>query len=157
MDEDDPIYRKYYRYINDNLKYPIRDLYLGDNKFDKLLDRIVIDRRIHISPPGESTQYKITEIYNDVDYSTEQELEAYKLAIKYAQDICTNNSPINNDILLFCTTVKKIIDLVTKLNNILPIDTIAIPFYKNLPDESKSLITSNLGQIIFSISLLEYP
>jgi hypothetical protein len=147
MEEDDPTYRQYYRFINDNLKYPIRDLYLEDGKFDKLLDRIVIDRRIHISPPGESTQYKITEIYNDVDFTTEQELEAYKLAIKYAQDICINNSAINNDILLFCTTVKKIITLVTDLNKVLPMDTIAIPFYSDLPEESKSLITSNLGQI----------
>ena len=144
MDEDDPIYRKYYRNINDNLKYPIRDLYLEKDKFDKLLDRIVIDRRIHISPPGETTQYKIKEIYNDVDLD---ELEAYKLAITYAKEICINNSAINNDILLFCTTVKKIIDLVTQLNNLLPADTIAIPFYKDLPEESKSLITSNLNQI----------
>ena len=27
MDDDDPIYRKYFRFINDNLKYPIRDNY----------------------------------------------------------------------------------------------------------------------------------
>lgn len=146
MDADDPIYRKYFRLINDNLKYPIRDLYnnASATKFEPLLDRIVIDRRIHISPPGQTTQYKITEIYHDKEIS---EPESYKLAVKYAKEICDNNTPINNDILLFCTTSNKIIKLVDELNNVLPLNTIAIPFYSNLPEESKSLITGNLQQL----------
>jgi len=149
MDADDPIYRKYYRSINDNLKYPIRDLYnQSTNSFEPLLDRIVIDRRIHISPPGETTQYKINEIYHDKDFKEGEEQDAYNLAIKYAQEICINNVPsANSDILLFCTTSNKIIKLVDELNNILPLNTLAIPFYKDLPEESKNLITTNLYQI----------
>ena len=170
MELDDPIYRSYFRLINDNLKYPIRDLCVFDNeslnelskykaaksenpniqitgppqKFSKLLDRIVIDRRIHISPPGQTTQFIINEIYNDIDLSEEK---AYIKAIDYVREICSSNSPIDNDILLFCTTTKKIIKLVDQLNNVLPDDTIAIPFYSDLPEDSKKLITGNLPKI----------
>jgi hypothetical protein len=149
MDADDPIYRKYYRTINDNLKYPINDLYNKKTElYEPLLDRIVIDRRIHISPPGETTQYKITEIYHDKDFNENEEQDAYKLAIKYAQEICINNVPsANSDILLFCTTSNKIIKLVDELNSILPLNTLVIPFYKDLPEESKNLITTNLFRI----------
>ena len=145
MESDDPIYRKYFRGVNDNLKYPIRDFYNPEtNTFNELLDRIVIDRRIHISPPGQSTQYKINEIYHDIDL---EESKSYDLALSITKDICLNNSPINNDILLFCTTKTKIIKLVDELNKVLPLNTIAIPFYRDLPEESKSLITSNVNQI----------
>ena len=145
MDADDPIYRKYYRYINDNLLYPIRDTYNSiTDTFNKLLDKNVIDRRIHISPPGETTQYKITEIYNSTELD---EKESYELAIKNALDICLNSSSINNDILLFCTTSNKIIKLVDELNAVLPGDTLAIPFYTNLPQDSKDLIQGKLYQI----------
>ena len=58
MDDDEPVYRRYYRDINDNRMFPL-NIWLEKNK----LDRINIDRRIHISPPGETTQYKITDIY----------------------------------------------------------------------------------------------
>ena len=169
MELDDPIYRQYYRLINDNLKYPIRDLcdinedlitqineYNANEteensekikklvKYFELLDRIVIDRRIHISPPEETTQYRIDEFYNDVDLSEEK---AYIKAIQYAQEICSSNSAKDNDILLFCTTTKKIIKLVDELNSVLPFDTLAIPFYSDLPEDSKNLITQNLTKI----------
>ena len=136
MESDDPIYRKYFRYINDNLKYPLR--------LDNSNDRIVIDRRIHISPPGEGTQYNIKEIYNDIDL---EEDKAYEKAKEYAVQICNINNPINNDILLFCTTVTQIIKLTNDLNVMLPSDTIAVPFYRNLPQASKDIITSNLDEI----------
>jgi len=147
MDDDDPIYRQYFRFINDNLKYPIRDNYnalTNPPSFDELLDRIVIDRRIHISPPGETTQYIIKEIYNSVNLDEEN---AYKKAIEYALEICNTSSPINSEILLFCTTENKIIKLVDELNIKLPSNTIAIPFYTKLPEESKQMITSNLNKI----------
>lgn len=170
MELDDPIYRQYYRLINDNLKYPIRDLFnmndkeyvknkikhgaentvesknllLKSIKYIELLDRIVIDRRIHISPPEETTQYKIEEFYNDIDLS---EKDAYIKAIQYAKEICSSNSAKDNDILLFCTTTTKIIKLVDELNNVLPSDTLAIPFYSDLPEDSKNLITQNLTKI----------
>lgn len=149
MDLDDPIYRMYYRNINDNLKYPIRDNLknteiVDKHEFNELLDRVVIDRRIHISPPGEGTQYVISEVYHEIDLPEDK---AYVKAVEYAIEICNNNSPINNDILLFCTTTKKIIKLVDELNIKLPINTLAIPFYSDLPEDSKNLITQNLEKI----------
>jgi hypothetical protein len=147
MDSDDPIYRQYFRFINDNLKYPIRDNYnetVDPPIFDELLDRIVIDRRIHISPPGETTQYIIKEIYNTTNLD---ETNAYLKAIEYAKEICITSSPIDSEILLFCTTENKIIKLVDELNKVLPANVIAIPFYTKLPEESKTMITSNLKEI----------
>ena len=147
MDADDPIYRKYYRCINDNLKYPIRDLY-DYREIDvpyQLLDRIVLDRRIHISPPEETTIFKINEIYNDTDLNEE---DSYKLAINIAKEICTNNIPsVYSDILLFCPTVNKIKKLVEELNKVISSDTIAIPYYTTLPEETKDLLINNLNYV----------
>ena len=67
---DEPIYRSYYQYINDNLVYPIKQpipehpFIDGLNNFLPLA--IYMDRRFHISPPGETTQYTITEVYQDL-------------------------------------------------------------------------------------------
>jgi len=36
---------------------------LNMNIKENMLDRINIDRRFHISPPGQTTKYKITEFY----------------------------------------------------------------------------------------------
>src|SRR3990172_7447694 len=56
MDQDEPIYRYYYRDVNDNRSFPL-STFVIDNK----LDRINVDRRLHISPPGETTRFKITD------------------------------------------------------------------------------------------------
>ncbi len=57
MDDDEPIYRRYYRTINDNRSYPL-NYYIKQQS----LDRANMDRRIHISPPGSTTQYTVNEI-----------------------------------------------------------------------------------------------
>jgi hypothetical protein len=58
LDDDEPTYRRYYRCINDNLKYPFDNLI---KKYD--LDRINIDRRYHISPPESGTRFSVVEYY----------------------------------------------------------------------------------------------
>ena len=63
IDEDEPNYRRYYRAINDNQKYPY-DINLRNNK----LDRINVDRRFHISAPGTGTRFVVTEKYMGEDY-----------------------------------------------------------------------------------------
>ena len=64
MDDDEPIYRSYYQTINDNLLYPIKqpiNLHPFLPEGDGFLPlAIYMDRRFHISPPGETTQYTIT-------------------------------------------------------------------------------------------------
>ena len=72
MNEDEPIYRSYFRCINDDLIYPIKAaLYQHPILSDLLIDNtcvpdtIYMDRRFHISPPGETTQYIVSEVYTE--------------------------------------------------------------------------------------------
>ena len=60
IDEDEPNYRRYYRAINDNLKFPY-NIWLRDNQ----IDRINVDRRFHISAPGTGTRFTVLEHYKD--------------------------------------------------------------------------------------------
>jgi hypothetical protein len=66
MDDDEPNFRSYYKIINDNLVYPLREKtkkYFSNNNDLFLYDSIYLDRRFHIAPPGQSTQHNITEHY----------------------------------------------------------------------------------------------
>jgi hypothetical protein len=122
MENDEPIYRKYYRNINDNLKYPIFKL-LKEKQFD----RIHIDRRIHISPPGETTLNQITEYY--MPNETIQSI--LKHILKTSQ---------SGDILIFVPKVKELLDLVTEINATIQDSRIlAIPFHAKL--KNREIIT----------------
>ena len=70
MDDDEPIYRRYFKNINDNLLFPIKTPLtlnpIGLNDF--LPQPMYMDRRYHISPPGETTQYRVEEIYYDYKF-----------------------------------------------------------------------------------------
>lgn len=126
MDDDEPIFRKFYRFVDDNLLYPISTFNLSSR-----LDRNILDRRYHISPPGESTQYKIDEYYEDNssdDYDTNEEL-----AIKKISEIFKSST--DGDILTFSTTQKKIYEMASKLNKIIPSDCITLPYYSKLKEE----------------------
>jgi len=67
MDDDEPNYRSYYRYIDDNLSFPIdiNTLQLG-------MSKNLIDRRFHISPPGKTTQFVVN------DYFINSSIDTYK-------------------------------------------------------------------------------
>jgi len=124
MTDDEPVYRRYYRDINDNLLYPINSL-LNEHA----LDRINIDRRIHISPPGVTTQHKINEVY----LPNAEILDVVKDIVKTDK---------TGDILIFqptTGTIKKLVDELNN-NNILPEDTRALPYYSKLPIEKRDLV-----------------
>jgi hypothetical protein len=125
MDADEPKYRRYYRDINDNRKYPC-DRWIEKHK----LDRINIDRRLHISPPDFTTRYNITDIY----------VPDKSIPVLVKEIIET--SP--GDILIFQPGEAEIKSLVIELNNITPTNTIAIPFYRNLEKNKKDII-QNIG------------
>ena len=94
MDDDEYIYRRYYKEINDNFSHPYNFFNAEFN-----LSRIYVDRRIHISPPGGTTQYIIKDVYlseNPPDYENAQ-----KLAIKQVYEILRTTT--SGDILLFST------------------------------------------------------
>jgi hypothetical protein len=122
MDEDEPVYRRYYRDINDNKKYPL-DCWLRNSK----LDRINVDRRFHISPPGKATRYKITDIY-------EPDSDSISVVSKILK------SGMDGDILLFQPGRKEIDETVASLNSILPGNVIALPYHSQLKDSKRDYI-----------------
>jgi hypothetical protein len=144
MVEDEPIYRRYYRDINDNMMYPLslhnmNSSFNGFNINNKnevyLLDRLTVDRRIHISPPGETTQHKVVDVYLDID--TKDYLEAEEKGIKKVFELIDTKS--QGDILFFTLGSAQIKKIVEELNGKTPSHVIALPFYSELPEYWKDL------------------
>lgn len=134
MDEDEPVYRRYYRNINDNRSFPLNFALQKHN-----LDRINVDRRIHISPPGETTQYKITKYYRPNDNP-----------INIVMEILQTSS--SGDILLFQPGKMEIKKTVEELNMKIPDHIIAIPYHGDLSDEKKELVenlSNNLSKFVY--------
>ena len=133
MEDDEPVYRRYYRDINDNKMFPL-NLSLKEHN----LDRINVDRRIHISPPGEVTQYKINEIYTPLSsgmHDKNQLLETIKRTVLNI----IRTSP-DGDLLVFQPGEGEIKTTVTELNKITPKDVIALPYFSALNDTKKTMV-----------------
>ena len=146
MDDDEPIYRSYFKINNDNLTFPLKE----PLKFNPILannksifpQTIFMDRRFHISPPGESTQYKISEKYLDLpenNSSSEKnakvaQIESYKVVI----EICNKTS--TGEILLFSTGQAEILDAVEYLNKNLPGGNVALPYFGSMDAKYKNVI-----------------
>lgn len=122
IDNDEPIYRRYYRIINDNLKYPF-DINLKLNN----IDRINVDRRYHISPPGATTRFPIKEIYHD---ETTNIIELTQQIIRGAK----------GNILLFQSGQRDILNTIEELNKVIPSNWIALPFYSELNEKRRQFI-----------------
>jgi hypothetical protein len=150
MDNDEPIYRNYFRLINDNLVYPLKiePLHPITNENNKHyifpLYSIYLDRRFHISPPGQTTLFKITDIYNnDIKYKKNDDkynsILSQKKSYQLIIDICKRTT--NGQILLFSTGQKEILEAVKYLNNNTPENTIAIPYFGKLHPKYKEIIS----------------
>ena len=149
MDDDEPIYRRYFSMINDNLMYPIKapisHPFSNDNNFLPIPE--YMDRRYHISPPGETTQYRVDEIYldNDIIYKgnkpDEKSIakEAQELGYKKVLEICAK-SP-NGEILFFANGKKEIQQATEYLNTNLPPENIALPYFAELNETYKDIIS----------------
>jgi hypothetical protein len=133
MTDDEPTYRRFYRDINDNQKYPY-DCFLRDSN----LDRINIDRRFHISPPGYGTSFSINETYDDTVKSEPVDIPNENIIAK-VNDLIKEG--LKGDILIFCSGESDIKELVTELNLNIPDNIIALPFYSKLKDDKKNFIT----------------
>lgn len=122
MDEDEPRYRRFYRDINDNRKYPLNSWIKN-----KQIDRINVDRRYHISPVGMTTKYIINEIYSPNSS---------------IQDVVDNilQTSTTGDILIFQSGRKDIDNLVSELNNSTPFNVIALPYYSDLDRLNRNFI-----------------
>lgn len=150
MDDDEPIYRRYFKSINDNLMFPIKTHFpihpiIPEVKYF-LPNPIFMDRRYHISPPGETTQYRVEEIYMDTEPSTLGKSddrtisdEAQKLGYKRIEEIC--NKTTSGEILFFANGKREILDAVKYLNQVLPSGNIALPFFSELNETYKGIIS----------------
>jgi len=131
MDEDEYVLRRYYRVINDDLSYPFNKF-----MFNKPLLKIYNDRRFHISPPGETTQYTITEIYNSFEPNSMRE------AIIEGIDIVNKilGSSNSGELLFFTDTTKNCNNIAKHLNKITGSTIVAIPFYAGIVPKYKKWI-----------------
>ena len=145
MDDDEPIYRSYFQMINDNIIYPIKQPiryhpFIENNDYF-LPNAIFMERRFHMSKPGETTQHVITEIYKDLEEKS-TELENSKIAqlesYKVINDIC--NSSTSGEILLFSTGQGEIIEAVEYLNKTLPTGVVALPYFSTMNKKYKDIV-----------------
>ena len=122
MDDDEPYYRRFFRNINDNRMFPLNTQIAASS-----IDRINVDRRLHISPPFETTRYAITEYYKPNENP-----------IEIIRNILYNDK--TGDILFFQPGIKEIMETINDLNQMLPSEVIALPFYSKLKDYPKQFV-----------------
>ena len=161
MDDDEPIYRSYFNIINDNIIYPIKQpIYtklhpilkdtLEDGHF--LPWSVYMERRFHISPPGETTQYTITDIYKDLPENLGSDEENAKFAqtesYKVVIEIC--NRSTHGEVLLFSTGQGEIIQAVEYLNKNMPSGNVALPYFGTMNKKYKDII-EKIDKNIFKI------
>jgi len=162
IDDDEINYRRYYKYINDNLLAPLTTTFLSDKiearfniqylynnvrKGNPLrYDRISLDRRVHISKPSGDTMFKITEEYTKEDVNTYE--ESQELGIIKTKELVKN---ADGDILFFSTSTNKINEIVTNLNNSnMPSNWIALPYYAQLTQEWLDKV-NNIGKAVIEV------
>ncbi|VVU95164.1 hypothetical protein CPAV1605_889 [seawater metagenome] len=144
IDEDEPIYRRYYREINDNILYPLNlgSDYTPNLNLNLVVEKKFVDRRYHISPPGKTTQHVIQDIYlKNIEFTNDDSKDseiAQDESIQQALRV-TRSDP-NGEILLFSIGVGEIKAIVTKLNILLPPGNVALPYYGTMNMKYKFII-----------------
>jgi len=127
MDDDEPLYRSYYKYINDNFTYPFN---LKNSYYD--FNRLYVDKRIHLSPPQQTTKYNVKEYY--LEDEPKNYIEAEKLGLERLYKLL--NTTQKGDILFFSTTKNNILNICRKVNESnINDDIICLPYYSTLRDE----------------------
>jgi HrpA-like RNA helicase len=151
MDDDEPIYRRYFYNINDKLlfpiKYPIAHPFLASIDFLPLPK--FMDRRYHISPPGATTQYRVDEFYlefepivqNPDNSINEQKTAENAQTLGYEKIIEICNKSISGEILFFANGKGEIIKAVKYLNSVLPPGDIALPYFAEMNETYKNIIS----------------
>jgi len=130
MDDDEPSFRRYYRNINDNLVYPLRNVTEDPFNIDYpyiFHESIYLDRRFHIAPPGQVTQYEVIEKYepNKTEYNIVNEI--------------LEKSTFGN-ILVFANGEGEIRKSVELFNKTTSKEIISIPYFAKLAQEYKNII-----------------
>lgn len=133
MKSDEPEYRRYYRDINDNKMYPLNEFIR-----EYTLDRINIDRRLHISVPRQTTRHKITETFLDHDIQIEDDDGRNMEIISIIKKILSRHD--HGDILVFKRGRDEILKCVKLLNENTPTDIYAIPYYGEMTKDVRSFV-----------------
>lgn len=134
MEDDEPIYRRYYRTINDNRAYPL-SAFIEKNVFD----RANVDRRIHISPPGRTTRFKITDHYLSEKESAEiTEKNFVDAGIEKTVKIINTTS--GGNLLLFMSGQADIVKSMTEINSKTPANVIAFGYYRELGEAIEKFV-----------------
>ena len=132
MDDDEPIYRKYYEPINDDWKAPLKLDLLGIKEEEELIvfNRNILDRRIHLSVPFGGMNFDVLEI-SDLS-KNDKEIEIIKEILSTSND---------GDILVFKPGSREIKELVKKINDeIANSNVIAIPFMSDMSDDILDIV-----------------
>jgi hypothetical protein len=124
MEDDETTYRKYYQMIDDNWKWPLDLKYKDYKELDYNSNQI--DRRVHLSPPFFSTNFKIDEIDMIIHNKDLTETNIINLI-----NTILATSP-TGDILIFQNGVNEIKKLVELINKKTPETVLALPFYSKL-------------------------
>lgn len=122
IDDDEPTYRRFYRDINDNRKYPLCR-WIEKNK----IDRVNIDRRLHIAEPDSDTQYHIDDIYMPG-------IDADSLVSEIMSSTTSGYG------LLFRPGKAEIDKSVAYINQHTPSNIIALPYLASLDDTAKKFV-----------------
>jgi hypothetical protein len=149
MDDDEPIYRRYFSNNKDILLFPIK--YIPRQPFTNIYYELdYMDRRYHISPPGDTTQYNIEEHYLDIDILIKNQdntinlentaLKAQEKGYEQIKKLCATS--MTGEILFFAIGEKEIHNAVKYLNEILPDGNIALPYYAKLNESYKNIISN---------------
>jgi len=133
MDSDEASYRRFFRSINDNRMYPLNTIIQKYN-----INRLNVDRRVHISPPGVTTKFKIKEFYYDLDNKGDDKIIREKIINIIVNEL--NNK--EGDILIFRPTMNLILKLVDEINknNRISNNTIALPYFGGLSESKRKFI-----------------
>jgi Mimiviridae putative ATP-dependent RNA helicase len=123
IEADEPAYRRYYRDVNDNRKYPLSAWIAKHN-----LDRINTERRFNISPPDAGTRFPIEEFY-----------EPGADPVDLVRKIVSTSS--EGDILVFQPGTAEISAVVDALNEdgVMPADVIAVPYHAKIASEKQKV------------------
>jgi hypothetical protein len=131
MENDELTYRKYYELIDDNWKFPLN----VNKNIQPYGNRNLLDRRLHLSSPFQTTNFTITEV-EDIAEPVNMNASILKNVI----DIIKNKGP--GDILIFKSSANEIIELVSLLNSNpdIPSNVLAIPFYSTLKTDVLNMV-----------------
>jgi hypothetical protein len=134
MEDDEPIYRRFYREVNDNRLYPL-SLFIESNK----LDRANMDRRVDITKPGSTTQFKVEDNWLTKNESDKINVENFaKYGIQKTLEVLSQTQ--KGHLLLFMTGNKDISESIEAINAQTPANIICFKYFGEMTQEERDFV-----------------